>query len=82
MRRLQEFEDAVDCDSSQVTAIGACASTEIDGYGHRMSLQIGKKKKGKAIAAEDMLKTCLIGKYLTSSICFVVQVWYSTTRQG
>ncbi len=64
MRRLQEFEDAVDCDGSQVmleSAVGACASTRMDGYGHGMALQIGRKKKGKGIGAEDMLKTCLIG---------------------
>ncbi len=73
LRKLQDFEDAVDGDGSQVmleSAIGACASKGMDEYGHGMSLQIGKKKKGKGIAAEDMLKTCLIGNYLNSSLCF------------
>ncbi len=77
LRRLQEFEDAVDCDGSQVmleSTIGACASTGMDGYGHGMALQIGKKKKGKGIGTEDMFKTYLIGKYLTSSLNYCVNL--------
>ncbi len=81
LRRLQDFEDAVDGDGSQVmleSAIGACAATGMDEYGHKMALQIGKKKKGKGIAAEDMFKTCLIGKYVTSSLCLCTNLYVAS----